>query len=65
MADVLADVLYEGRKVGAAYWDAGRRRGVFEYTPEFVLDGVELAPLRMPLRKGPYMSGMRSGILPD
>lgn len=26
----------------------------FEYTPKFVRNGVELAPLMMPLRTGPY-----------
>ena len=54
MASPFADVYYEGVKAGVAFWDAGRRLGVFEYTPKFVRSGVQLAPLMMPLRAGPY-----------
>jgi serine/threonine-protein kinase HipA len=54
MASPFADVYYQGVKAGVAYWDAARRLGVFEYTPKFVRSGVELAPLMMPLRAGPY-----------
>ncbi len=54
MAHPFADVHYQGAKAGVAYWDADRRLGVFEYTPQFVRGGVELAPLMMPLRTGPY-----------
>ncbi|MDB6115308.1 MAG: toxin HipA [Lacunisphaera sp.] len=54
MANPFADVYYEDAKAGVAYWDADRRLGVFEYTPKFVRSGVELAPLMMPLRAGPY-----------
>jgi len=54
MANPFADVYYEGVKAGVAYWDAARRLGIFEYTPKFVREGVELAPLMMPLREGPY-----------
>lgn len=54
MAHPFADVYYQGEKAGVAYWDAARRMGVFEYTPKFVRSGVELAPLMMPLRAGPW-----------
>ena len=54
MAHPFADVYYQGEKAGVAYWDAARRLGVFEYTPKFVRSGVELAPLMMPLRAGPW-----------
>ncbi len=54
MANVFADVFFEGQKAGVAFWDAPRRVAVFEYTPEFVRTGIELAPLQMPLRAGPY-----------
>ncbi len=54
MANPFADVYYQGVKAGVAYWDAARRLGVFEYTPKFVRSGIELAPLMMPLRAGPY-----------
>jgi serine/threonine-protein kinase HipA len=54
MANPFADVYYEGMKAGVAYWDAARRLGIFEYTPKFVREGMELAPLMMPLRPGPF-----------
>ncbi len=50
----LADVLYQEQKVGVIFWDAPRRVAVFEYTPEFIASGLELAPLQMPLRNQPY-----------
>ncbi len=50
----LADVLYQGQKAGVVFWDASRRVAVFEYTPEFVASGIDLAPLQMPLRTQPY-----------
>lgn len=76
MADVLADVMYEDQKAGVVFWDARRRTGVFEFTPEFVSAGVELAPVMMPLRRGPYqfpnahesysgLPGMLADCLPD
>src|SRR4051812_14381529 len=54
MAYPFADVYYQGAKAGVAYWDAARRLGVFEYTRQFIDRGVELAPLMMPLRAGPF-----------
>jgi serine/threonine-protein kinase HipA len=54
MAHPFADVYFQGAKAGVAYWDAPRRLAVFEYTPKFVRSAVELAPLMMPLRSGPY-----------
>ncbi len=76
MAHPFADVYYQGVKAGVAYWDAARRLGVFEYTPKFVHDGAELAPLMMPLRAGPWqfpnlhesfggLPGMLADSLPD
>jgi serine/threonine-protein kinase HipA len=76
MASPFADVYYHGVKAGVAYWDAGRRTGIFEYTPKFIREGVELAPLMMPLRAGPYqfanlhesfggLPGMLADSLPD
>ncbi|MCF3649019.1 type II toxin-antitoxin system HipA family toxin [Synoicihabitans lomoniglobus] len=54
MANPFVDVYYGGTKAGVAYWDVARRAAAFEYTPKFVRSGVELAPLMMPLRTGPY-----------
>jgi serine/threonine-protein kinase HipA len=76
MAEVLADVIYADQKAGVVFWDASRRVGVFEYTPEFVKSGLELSPLRMPLRGRPYqfpngyesysgLPGMLADCLPD
>jgi serine/threonine-protein kinase HipA len=76
MANPFADLYYQGVKAGVAYWDAGRRLGVFEYTPKFVRRRVELAPLMMPLRAGPYqfanlhesfggLPGLLADTLPD
>ncbi|MDP7024366.1 MAG: HipA N-terminal domain-containing protein [Kiritimatiellia bacterium] len=50
MAIQLADVIYQDAKVGAVYWDSLRHVAVFEYTPDFIAAGVELAPLKMPAR---------------
>jgi serine/threonine-protein kinase HipA len=50
----LADVVYQRTKVGVVFWDAARRTAVFEYTPEFVATGIELAPLEMSARTGPH-----------
>ncbi len=76
MATSIADVFYRGAKIGAVFWDAERRYSVFEYTPEFTRSGVELAPLKMPLRSGAYqfpnlhesyfgLPGMLADCLPD
>ncbi len=54
MAITFADVFYKGTKAGVTYWDSGLRMAVFEFTPEFIDTSVELAPLKMPLRAGPY-----------
>ena len=66
-----------GRQIGAVLWDEGRNIGVFEYTPEFVRSGIEVAPLSMPLRSGVYdfpalpfetfkgLPGMLADSLPD
>lgn len=54
MATQFANVFYQGLQVGVAYWDASRRLASFQYVPEFVRSGIELAPLMMPLRTAPY-----------
>ena len=38
--------------VGAVAWNADRGIGAFEYTPAFVGEALEVAPLTMPLRAG-------------
>ncbi len=43
-----------GRQIGAVLWDQSREVGLFEYTPEFIGSGIEVAPLTMPSRSGVY-----------
>ncbi len=49
-----ASVVLWGRRIGAVSWDAGRGIGVFQYDPEFVPAGIEVAPFAMPTREAPY-----------
>lgn len=49
-----ARVILWGRDIGAVSWLPGREVGVFQYVPEFVGSGIEVAPLMMPLREAPY-----------
>ena len=44
-----------GRRVGAVAADPGLEAYVFEYAPEWLSGPVELAPLHMPNRRGPYV----------
>lgn len=72
-----ARVILWGRDIGAVTWVAGRNVGVFQYTPEFAESQIEVAPLMMPLRPGPYefpslsnesfsgLPGMLADSLPD
>ncbi len=48
----VATVRLWSRDVGAVAWDAERGVGTFEYEPDFVRQGLEIAPLTMPLRSG-------------
>ena len=43
-----------GNPIGAVTWDEERMVGVFQYMPEFLSSGIELAPLVMPLAPYPY-----------
>lgn len=49
-----ARVILWGRDIGAVSWLADRETGVFQYRPEFVRSGIELAPMTMPLSAYPY-----------
>lgn len=72
-----AEVRLWGRQIGAVTWLDDREVGVFQYAPEFVGSGIEVAPLTMPLREGPYefpalpretfrgLPGMLADSLPD
>lgn len=72
-----ARVLLWGSIVGAVTWDETREVGVFQYAPDFLDSGIQLAPLMMPLREFPYefsalarntfkgLPGMLADALPD
>jgi len=49
-----ATVRLWGRDIGAVSWLEDRQHAVFQYMPEFVGSGIELAPVMMPLRAEPY-----------
>lgn len=73
----LAEVRLWGKTIGAIQWDGVKQLGVFEYAPEFLRSGIELSPLKMPLRAGSYrfpelntasfmgLPGMLADALPD
>lgn len=50
----VAEVVLWNRVIGAVAWDEARGYASFEYAPEFLGSGIQLAPLTMPLpaRKG-------------
>lgn len=66
-----------GRDIGAVSWIDDRATGVFQYAPEFVPSGIEVAPLTMPLATRTYefpelareafkgLPGMLADSLPD
>lgn len=66
-----------GSRVGAVRWDADRAVASFEYDPAFLVSGIELAPLLMPLGPGVWsfpqisrstfkgLPGMLADSLPD
>lgn len=51
-----ATVQLWGKEVGVVAWDEDRGIGRFEYTPDFVRDGYEIAPIMMPLNEGQIYS---------
>ena len=77
MSVTVAEVRLWGTRVGAVRWDPERAVASYEYDPEFLRSGIELAPLKMPLGPGvwdfPQLSratfkglpGMLADVLPD
>ena len=47
-----ASVVLWGRDIAAVTWDETRDIGVFQYQPEFVNSGIQVAPLTMRLAEG-------------
>ena len=50
----VAAVTLWGARIAAVSIDAGARYATFQYDPAFVRSGIEIAPVRMPLREQPY-----------
>lgn len=51
MVDV-AEIKLWGQLVGAVRWEPNRGLGSFQYAPEFLRSGLDLAPIKMPLSQG-------------
>ena len=78
MVSAILSVYYHGQEAAVMSYDAEKNLGSFEYTPEFVKTGLQLSPLKMPLKaKKVYqfpqlnpatfkgLSGLVSDSLPD
>ncbi len=52
--DNLAEVRLWGKRVGALAYNPSSRLSTFEYAPEWLSSGVEIAPLHMPLASTKY-----------
>ncbi len=50
----IARVMLWGRSIGAVSWDEDTALAYFEYEPDFVHSGIQLAPHTMPLSKQVY-----------
>jgi serine/threonine-protein kinase HipA len=50
----VAAVTLWGSRIAAVSIDEGARYATFQYDPAFVRSGIEIAPVRMPLRVQPY-----------
>ena len=72
-----ARVILWGTRIGAVTWENSRGLGIFQFEPDFIDTGIEVAPLRMPARSTPYefpalpresfkgLPGMLADSLPD
>ena len=49
-----ARVILWGTAIGAVTWLEDREIGIFQYMPDFLQSGTELAPLKMPLSEFPF-----------
>jgi len=50
----VAAVTLWGARIAAVSIEAGARYATFQYDPAFVRSGIEIAPVKMPLRAAPY-----------
>jgi serine/threonine-protein kinase HipA len=77
MSIKLAKVRLWGTDIALISWNQAGQFADFQYTPEFIGFGIEVAPLMMPVRKEPYrftalsfetfkgLPGMLADVLPD
>lgn len=49
-----ARVVLWGRDIAAVSWDDTNEVGIFQYEPEFVSSGIQVAPFTMPLKLGTF-----------
>ena len=61
MENNVVSVMLWGEEVGKLYWDERNKRAVFNYHPDFIKKGVEIAPLTARLKADGYevISGPR------
>ena len=52
MENIIVDVKLWGQMVGSLIWDSAMQMAVFEYDNTFRRNGIELAPITMPLSHG-------------
>lgn len=51
MKNNIVKVKLWGQEVGSLYWDDHRKRSVFSYHPEFLKDGMDIAPLSASIKE--------------
>jgi len=51
MQNNIVRVILWGQEVGSLYWDERRKRAVFNYHPDFIKAGLDIAPLSAPSRQ--------------
>ncbi|GAA6133462.1 type II toxin-antitoxin system HipA family toxin [Oceaniserpentilla sp. 4NH20-0058] len=73
----LAEVVLWGTTIAVVRWDESAQVADFQYTPEFIEFGIEVAPIVMPVRQAPYrftglnfqtfkgLPGLLADVLPD
>ena len=51
MKNNIVKVMLWGREVGSLYWEEHRKRAVFTYHPQFIKDGLDIAPLSASIKQ--------------
>lgn len=52
MENNIVNVMLWDEEVGKLYWDERNRRAIFNYHPDFVKKGLEIAPLTASVKGG-------------